>query len=222
MATERAVLAYSGGLDTSCILKYLQERGYEVIAYIADVGQADDFDEVRERAEKTGAASVHIEDLRETFVTEFVFPALAGNAFYENRYLLGTALARPLIARGQVEIALREGASVVAHGATGKGNDQVRFELGYAALAPQLRVFAPWKDADFLDRFKGRSDLLAYAAEHDIEMDVTVEKPYSTDENLMHKSYEAGVLEDPMLVPPEDMFDLTRSVRDAADDQFIS
>ncbi len=221
MATERVVLAYSGGLDTSCILKYLGELGYEVIAYIADVGQADDFDEIRERAEKTGAVSVFIEDLRETFVTEFVFPALAGNAIYENRYLLGTALARPLIAKGQVEIALREGASVVAHGATGKGNDQVRFELGYAALAPQLEVFAPWKDADFLARFKGRSDLLAYAAEHGIEMDVTVEKPYSTDENLMHKSYEAGVLEDPMLVPPEDMFDLTRSVRDASDEPVL-
>ena len=218
MATEKAVLAYSGGLDTSCILKFLQERGYEVIAYIADVGQKDDFEEVSERALSTGASQVFIEDLRESFVTEFVFPALAGNAFYENRYLLGTALARPLIARRQVEIALREGAGTVAHGATGKGNDQVRFELAYAALAPHLRIMAPWKDAEFLDKFQGRSDLLRYAEEHSITMDVTVEKPYSTDENLMHKSYEAGMLEDPLLAPPEEMFDLTRSLQDAPDE----
>ena len=218
MATEKAVLAYSGGLDTSCILKFLQERGYEVIAYIADVGQEDDFEEVSERALSTGASQVFVEDLRESFVTEFVFPALAGNAFYENRYLLGTALARPLIARRQVEIALREGAGTVAHGATGKGNDQVRFELAYAALAPHLRIMAPWKDAEFLDKFKGRSDLLRYAEEHSISMDVTVEKPYSTDENLMHKSYEAGILEDPLLAPPEEMFDLTRSLHEAPDE----
>jgi argininosuccinate synthase len=218
MAAEKVVLAYSGGLDTSCILKFLQERGYEVIAYVADVGQKDDFEEVGERALKTGASEVFIEDLRESFVTEFVFPALAGNAFYENRYLLGTALARPLIARRQVEIALREGAATVSHGATGKGNDQVRFELAYAALAPQLKIMAPWKDAEFLDKFKGRSDLLRYAEEHSIAMDVTAEKPYSTDENLMHKSYEAGVLEDPLLAPPEEMFDLTRSLGEAPDE----
>ena len=218
MATEKVVLAYSGGLDTSCILKFLQERGYEVIAYIANLGQQDDFDELAARAHQTGASSVFVEDLREALVTEFVFPALAGNAYYENRYLLGTALARPLIARRQVEIALREGATTVAHGATGKGNDQVRFELAYAALAPQLRILAPWKDAEFLQRFEGRRDLLLYAEEHGMVMDVSAEKPYSTDENLMHKSYEAGVLEDPSLPPSEEMFDLTRSPQDAPED----
>ena len=216
--SSTAVLAYSGGLDTSCILKYLQEQGCDVIAYVADVGQLDDFDHVAERARATGASKVYVEDLREDFLAEFVFPALAGNAFYENRYLLGTALARPLIARRQVEIAIREGADVVSHGATGKGNDQVRFELAYAALAPQLRIFAPWKDAEFLARFKGRSDLLRYAEEHGISMDVSVEKPYSTDENLMHKSYEAGMLEDPQLTPPDEMFDRSVSPLDAPDE----
>ena len=216
--SSTAVLAYSGGLDTSCILKYLQEQGRDVIAYVADVGQLDDFDLVAERARATGASKVYVEDLREDFLTEFVFPALSGNAFYENRYLLGTALARPLIARRQVEIAIREGADVVSHGATGKGNDQVRFELAYASLAPQLRIFAPWKDAEFLARFKGRSDLLRYAEEHGILMDVSVEKPYSTDENLMHKSYEAGMLEDPQLTPPDEMFDRSVSPLDAPDE----
>ncbi|MDX1383411.1 MAG: argininosuccinate synthase [Thermoanaerobaculia bacterium] len=218
MSDQKVVLAYSGGLDTSCILKYLQEKGYEVIAYVADLGQGDDFEVVERRALATGAASVHVEDLRRDFVVEFVLPALAGNALYENRYLLGTSLARPLIARKQVEIALAAGADTVSHGATGKGNDQVRFELAYAALAPHLQIFAPWKDREFLNRFKGRRDLLRYAEEHGIEMDVSVEKPYSTDENLMHKSYEAGILEDPMLTPPDDMFDLTVSPLAAPDE----
>jgi argininosuccinate synthase len=214
---KRIVLAYSGGLDTSCILKYLQEKGYEVIAFVANLGQDDDFAVVERRARATGAVEVYVEDLRRTFVTDFVFPSIAGNALYENRYLLGTSLARPLIARGQVEVALATGAGWVSHGATGKGNDQVRFELAYAALAPQLRVFAPWKDPEFLGRFKGRTDLLRYAAEHGIELEVSVEKPWSTDENLMHKSYEAGLLEDPMWAPPEEMFDRTRSPMDAPD-----
>ena len=218
MASEQVVLAYSGGLDTSCILKFLQECGYDVIAYIADVGQQDDFDELGARAAQAGATRVFVEDLRETFVTEFVFPALAGNAFYENRYLLGTALARPLIARRQVEIALQEGATTLAHGATGKGNDQVRFELAYAALGPDLKVMAPWKAPEFLERFKGRRDLLRYAEEHSIPIDVSVEKPYSTDENLLHKSYEAGMLEDPLQVPPDDMFDLTCSPQEAPEE----
>ena len=163
MPDKKAVLAYSGGLDTSCILKYLQEEGYEVVAYVADLGQSDDFSVVEQRAFATGASKVYVEDLRAEFVTEFVLPALAGNAVYENRYLLGTSLARPLIARRHVEIALSEGADTVAHGATGKGNDQVRFELGYAALAPHLKVLAPWKEPAFLARFSGRSDLLRYA-----------------------------------------------------------
>ncbi|HVR28997.1 MAG TPA: argininosuccinate synthase [Thermoanaerobaculia bacterium] len=215
--SERVVLAYSGGLDTSCILKYLQQKGYEVVAFIANLGQEDDFSVLERRARDQGAVAVHVEDLRRTFVTEFVLPSIAGNALYENRYLLGTSLARPLIARGQVEVALAEGAGWISHGATGKGNDQVRFELAYAALAPQLRVFAPWKDPEFLGRFRGRSDLLRYAEEHGLKLDVSVEKPWSTDENLMHKSYEAGLLEDPMWAPPDEMFDRTRSPMEAPD-----
>ena len=217
MSEKKVVLAYSGGLDTACILKDLQEQGYEVIAYVADVGQQDDFDDVSERAKATGASKVFVEDLKRDFVTEFIFPAIAGNAVYENRYLLGTALARPVIARRQVEIALAEGAGAVSHGATGKGNDQVRFELAFAALAPDLDIIAPWKDPEFLGRFQGRSDLLAFAKRHEIPVEATVEKPYSSDENLMHRSYEAGMLEDPEAIPPDDMFKLTRSLEDAPD-----
>jgi argininosuccinate synthase len=214
---EKVVLAYSGGLDTSCILKWLVEAGYEVVAYVADVGQKEDFSLLRERALATGATRVHVEDLRAEFVTEFIFPAIAGNAIYENRYLLGTALARPLIARRQVEIALDEHAAYVSHGATGKGNDQVRFELAFWALAPQIKLIAPWKQRAFLERFKGRPDLIQYAKEKGIPVDATVEKPYSMDENLMHKSYESGILEDPARTPEEDMFTLTRSPRTAPD-----
>ena len=217
MSEKKVVLAYSGGLDTACILKDLQEQGYEVIAYVADVGQQDDFDDVSERAKATGASKVFVEDLKRDFVTEFIFPAIAGNAVYENRYLLGTALARPVIARRQVEIALAEGAGAVSHGATGKGNDQVRFELAFAALAPDLEIIAPWKDPEFLGRFQGRSDLLAFAQRHAIPVEATAEKPYSSDENLMHRSYEAGMLEDPEAIPPDDMFKLTRSLEDAPD-----
>jgi len=217
VSKEKVVLAYSGGLDTACILKDLIERGHDVIAYVADVGQQEDFQEVAERAMATGASKAVVEDLKEDFVSEFIFPAIAGNAIYENRYLLGTSLARPVIARRQVEVALSEGATALAHGATGKGNDQVRFELAYAALAPNLRVISPWKERAFLDRFQGRSDLLAYAREHGIPVEATVEKPYSSDENLMHRSYEAGLLEDPDAVPPADMFKLTRALEDTPD-----
>jgi argininosuccinate synthase len=217
MQPKKIVLAYSGGLDTACILKVLLQRGYEVIAMVADVGQQEDFEEVADRARRTGASDVYIEDLKREFVTGFIFPAIAGNAVYENRYLLGTSLARPVIAKRQVEIAIREGADHVAHGATGKGNDQVRFELAYAALAPHLQVIAPWKEREFLQRFRGRSDLLAFAREHAIPVEATAEKPYSSDENLMHRSYEAGVLEDPLAVPAADMFKLTRSPQDAPD-----
>jgi argininosuccinate synthase len=218
LSHKKVVLAYSGGLDTACILKTLLQRGHEVVAYVADVGQQEDFDDIARRARETGASQVFVEDLKRAFVTDFIFPAIAGNAVYENRYLLGTALARPVIARRQVEIALREGAEAVAHGATGKGNDQVRFELAFAALAPGLEVIAPWKDRAFLDRFQGRSDLLAFAREHEIPVEATVEKPYSSDENLMHRSYEAGLLEDPAREPPADMFKLTRSIEDAPDE----
>ena len=161
--SERVILAYSGGLDTSVILKWLTLRGYEVIAYIADVGQRDDFDAAKEKALRSGASKVRVEDLREEFVTDFIFPAFKANAMYEGRYLLGTALARPLIAKRQIEIAIAEGAPYVAHGATGKGNDQVRFELAYYALHPTIKVIAPWKDREFLAHFKGRTDLLEFA-----------------------------------------------------------
>jgi argininosuccinate synthase len=217
LSKKKVVLAYSGGLDTACILKDLLMRGYDVIAYVADVGQQEDFDEVAGRALETGASAVFVEDLKRDFVTEFIFPAIAGNAVYENRYLLGTALARPVIARRQVEIALREGATAVAHGATGKGNDQVRFEMAFAALGPRLEVISPWKERAFLDRFQGRPDLLAFAEEHGIPVEATAEKPYSSDENLMHRSYEAGMLEDPEAEPPKDMFKLTRALEDTPD-----
>ncbi len=217
MPNQKVVLAYSGGLDTACILKDLLMRGYDVIAYVADVGQQEDFDEVADRARETGASAVFVEDLKRDFVTEFIFPAIAGNAVYENRCLLGTALARPVIARRHVEIALREGATAVAHGATGKGNDQVRFEMAFAALGPGLEIIAPWKEREFLERFQGRRDLLAFAEEHGIPVEATAEKPYSSDENLMHRSYEAGMLEDPEAEPPKDMFKLTRALEDTPD-----
>lgn len=212
------VLAYSGGLDTACILKVLMQRGYRVIAYVANVGQKEDFDEIAKRARQAGAYKVFVEDLRREFVTDFIFPAIAGNAVYENRYLLGTALARPVIARRQVEIAIREGAGAVAHGATGKGNDQVRFELAFSALAPGLKVITPWKEREFLERFQGRSDLLEFAKKHDIPVEATAEKPFSSDENLMHRSYEAGLLEDPAVPLPEGMFKLTRSLDKTPDE----
>ena len=216
--TQKIVLAYSGGLDTACILRFLQERGYDVIAFVADVGQQEDFDAVAVRARAQGATDVVVRDLRRELVTDFIFPAIAGNAVYENRYLLGTALARPLIARHHVEVAREQGASTLSHGATGKGNDQVRFELAFAALAPGMKIVAPWKDREFLDRFQGRQDLLRYAAEQELDIDVSESKPYSTDENLMHCSYEAGVLEDPATSPTEDMFRLTRSPEDAPEE----
>jgi len=214
---KRVVLAYSGGLDTACILKTLIQQGFDVVAYVANVGQLEDFADIERRARETGAGQVFVEDLRHEFVTDFIWPAIAGNAVYENRYLLGTALARPVIARRQVEIARRVGAAALAHGATGKGNDQVRFELAFAALAPDLEVIAPWKDPAFLARFQGRRDLLAFAAEHDIPVEATAEKPYSSDENLMHRSYEAGLLEDPDAAPPAEMFKLTRALENTPD-----
>jgi len=195
---EKVVLAYSGGLDTSVILKWLIEKGYEVIAFVADVGQEEDFDECRKKALNLGASKVIISDLKREFVTDYVFKALKANAIYEDRYLLGTALARPLIASKQIEIAKAEGANAVAHGATGKGNDQVRFELCYYALKPGVKVISPWKDAEFLQTFKGRTDLLRYASEKNIPVKASLAKPYSEDENLMHISHEAGILEDPM------------------------
>ncbi len=202
----KIVLAYSGGLDTSVILAWLKERyNAEIIAYVANVGQQEDFEFIREKAIKTGASKVYVEDLREEFVRDFVFKAIQANAVYEYKYLLGTSLARPLIAKRQVEIALKENAEAVAHGATGKGNDQVRFELTYRALAPHLKIIAPWKEDDF---FKARNDLIEFAKKKDIPIPVTLEKPYSTDPNLMHISYEGGILEDPSNEYDKSMFQM--------------
>ena len=206
MDNKKVVLAYSGGLDTSVILKWLIDKGYEVIAYVANVGQDDDFEEVERKALKIGASRVYIRDLRREFVTDYIFPALKANAVYENRYLLGTSLARPVIAKYQIIIADEEKASLVAHGATGKGNDQVRFELSYYALNPGIKVLAPWKTQEFLDQFKGRTDMLNYAKDHNIPVKATVKKPYSEDDNLMHISHEAGILEDPAYKPEKEMF----------------
>lgn len=214
---KKIVLAYSGGLDTSVILKWLIDEGYNVIAYIADVGQDDDFNEAREKALAIGASRVYIEDLKEEFVTGYIFPAIKANAVYESRYLLGTALARPLIAKRQIEIAAKEGAEYVSHGATGKGNDQVRFELTYYALNPKIKVFAPWKNKEFLQQFRGRTDLLNYAKEKGIPVKATLKKPYSEDDNLMHISHEAGILEDPKYKAGRDIISRIKLPQDAPD-----
>jgi argininosuccinate synthase len=214
LAPRRVVLAYSGGLDTSVILRWLIERYHcEVVAFCADLGQGEELVTVRDKAMRTGASCVHIVDLREEFVRDFIFPMLRANAVYEGAYLLGTSIARPLIARAQVEIAHREGADGVAHGATGKGNDQVRFELTYAALAPELRVIAPWREWEL----GSRTALIEFARRHDIPVPVTAERPYSTDRNLFHISYEGGILEDPWAEPPDKMFLLTNSPQAAPD-----
>jgi len=215
--SEKVVLAYSGGLDTSVILRWLVERGHEVIAFVADVGQNDDFEKVREKAVRTGASTVYVEDLKEEFVTDFIFPAFKANAIYEGRYLLGTALARPLIAKHQIAVAAREQAPIVSHGATGKGNDQVRFELTYYALNPKIKVFSPWKTPEFLAEFQGRSDLLAYAATHGIDVQATSAKPYSEDDNLLHISHEAGILEDPGRPAAEEVYSRTVAPERAPD-----
>ena len=211
---KKIVLAYSGGLDTSVILKWLRET-YEcpVVAYAADLGQAEEIDGIREKALETGADDVIIDDLKEEFVRDFVWPALRANAVYESTYLLGTSLARPLIARGQVEVARRVGADAVSHGATGKGNDQVRFELAYMALDPGLKIIAPWRIWDF----RGREDLMEYARSKGIPVPVTKKKPYSSDRNLLHISFEGGILEDTWTAPPEDMFVLSVSPEKAPD-----
>ena len=218
---KKVVLAYSGGLDTSVILKWLVNKGYDVIAFIADVGQKDDFDAAKEKALKTGASKVYVENLRKRLVTDFIFPALMGNAIYEGRYLLGTALARPIIAQKQIEIAEKEGAEYVAHGATGKGNDQVRFELSYYALNPEIKVISPWKNKEFLKDFEGRTDLINYAKKNNIPVKATKERPFSEDENLMHISHEAGILEDPLTKPEEYIFTRSKSPKDAPDKETI-
>ncbi|MCI5148164.1 MAG: argininosuccinate synthase [Candidatus Electrothrix sp. MAN1_4] len=214
MSVHKIVLAYSGGLDTSVILKWLAEE-YEcpIIAYSADVGQKEDWDAVRQKGMATGAEKVIIADLREEFVRDYIFPAFRANAIYEGSYLLGTSLARPIIAKEQVRIAEQEGANAVSHGATGKGNDQVRFELGYLALNPKLQIIAPWRIWDLNSRKK----LVAFAKEHAIPIPTTKKNPYSSDENLLHISFEGGILEDPWNEPKEDMFKLSVSPENAPD-----
>jgi argininosuccinate synthase len=205
----KVVLAYSGGLDTSVILKWLAERGHEVVAYIADVGQNEDLDAVKKKALATGAVKAVIVDLKEELVTDYVFAAVKANAVYEGRYLLGTSLARPVIAKGQIALAHAENATHVAHGATGKGNDQVRFELSYAALDPKIFVISPWKDPEFLYAFKGRPDLLRYAKSHGIDVKASADKPFSEDANLIHISHESGILKDPAAGAAEDVYSWT-------------
>jgi argininosuccinate synthase len=214
---EKIVLAYSGGLDTSVILKWFIEEGYDVVAYIADIGQEEDFDAAREKAEKIGASAVYVENLKEEFITDYIFPAIKSQAIYEGRYLLGTSVARPLIAKRQIEIAAKEGAQYVSHGATGKGNDQVRFELSYYALNPDIKVLAPWKMDSFLTRFKGRTDMLNYADQYGIPVKASRSKPYSEDDNFLHISHEAGILEDPNAICAEDVYSRTTSIADAPD-----
>ena len=214
----KVVLAYSGGLDTSIILKWLiEEYDAEVIAYTADVGQGEEVEEARLKAIRTGAVDAIAEDLTAEFVEDFVFPALRANAVYEWYYLLGTSLARPVISKGMIEAARRYGADAISHGATGKGNDQVRFELSAYALEPDIEVIAPWREWNL----KGRADLVAYAEQHDIPIPVTPEKPYSTDANILHVSYEGGVLEDPWTAPPREMFRTTVDPREAPDEEQI-
>ncbi|MGB9697864.1 MAG: argininosuccinate synthase [Thermodesulfobacteriota bacterium] len=211
---KKVVLAYSGGLDTSVILHWLKETyDCEVIAFVADLGQGEELAGLKEKGLRSGASKVYIEDLQEEFVRDFIFPMLRANAVYESGYLMGTSIARPLIAKKQMEIAAAEGADAVAHGATGKGNDQVRFEITYLAFNPRIQIIAPWKIWDF----KSRTDLINYAQKHGIPVPVTVAKPYSSDRNLFHISFEGGILEDPWREPPEDMFILTRSPQAAPD-----
>ncbi len=212
---QKVILAYSGGLDTSVILKWLINKGYDVTAFVADVGQDEDFEQVRAKALKIGASSIIVDDCKNEFVTDYIFPALQSGSLYEGRYLLGTSLARPLIAKKMVEYAKKHSITHAAHGATGKGNDQVRFELVLMQFLPNVTIVAPWKDPEFLAQFNGRTDMLNYAAEHGIPVTSTLQKPYSMDENLLHTSYEAGILEDPASTPPASMFKKTVSPMDA-------
>ncbi len=205
---NKVVLAYSGGLDTSVILKWLRETyGCEVIAFCADLGQGEDLPEVKRKALAVGASRVYVEDLRELFARDYIFPMLRASAVYEGTYLMGTSIARPLIARRQIEIAHEEQAEAVAHGATGKGNDQVRFELTYLSLDPEVKVIAPWREWTM----RSRRELIEYASTHNIPVTATKAKPYSTDANLFHVSYEGGILEDPWEAPPEEIFQMTVS-----------
>lgn len=221
MAKEKVILAYSGGLDTSVILKWLANKGFDVIAYVADVGQNEDFEAIKEKAYATGASKVYIEDLKKELVTDYIFPTLKANAIYEGTYMLGTSIARPIIAKRHIEIAKMEGTKYVAHGATGKGNDQVRFEFGYYMNMPDVKIISPWKDEEWLSQFEGRTDMFNYAEKYNIPVKASIKKPYSEDENLIHISHEAGILEDPSLRCPEDVFNLTVSPKNAPDEETV-
>ncbi len=211
---NKIILAYSGGLDTSVILKWLQVNyNCPVVAYAADIGQEEDWEAVRQKAIDTGASNVYIQDLRDEFARDYIFPMLRANAIYEGVYLLGTSIARPLIAKEQIRIAEIEGADTVSHGATGKGNDQVRFELTYMALNPDIQIVAPWRIWDL----NSRNRLIDFANEHSIPVPVTKKKPYSMDANMLHISYEGGILEDPWAEPPDDMFTWTKNPETAPD-----
>ncbi|MBI5640149.1 MAG: argininosuccinate synthase [Nitrospirae bacterium] len=211
---KKIVLAYSGGLDTSVAIQWLKETyNAEVIAFCADLWQGEDLRKVRQKALRTGASKVYIEDLREEFVRDYIFPMLRANAVYEGTYLLGTSIARPLIAKKQIEIAIKEGADAVAHGATGKGNDQIRFELTYYALKPDIKVVAPWREWSF----DSRESLIDYSERHGIPVTATKAKPFSTDQNIFHISYEGGILEDPWKEPPTDMYTMTTPLEKTPD-----
>ncbi len=217
MSKPKVVLAYSGGLDTSVILKWLINKGYEVITYTADVGQDDDFEAVRRKALACGATKAYVENLQKEFVTDYIFPCFKASAIYEDRYLLGTSIARPLIMKRHIEIANEEGAEYIAHGCTGKGNDQVRFELSAFALKPDIKIISPWKDYEFLNEFQGRPDMIAYAEKHNIEIKKTQGKSYSEDDNLLHISHESGILEDPAMECPEYVYSKSVSPEKAPD-----
>uniref|UniRef100_A0A182N639 Argininosuccinate synthase n=1 Tax=Anopheles dirus TaxID=7168 RepID=A0A182N639_9DIPT len=217
MSKEKVLLAYSGGLDTSCILKWLLEQQYEVICFMADVGQTEDFGAARDKALKIGASDVVVKDMKDFFVEKFVWPAVQMGLIYEDRYLLGTSLARPCISKGLMDVATQRGCSYISHGATGKGNDQIRFELSCYALNPTVRVIAPWRMETFCQRFQGRSDLLEYAKRSNIPVSATPKAPWSMDANIMHISYESGILEDPSVAAPEELYQLTHSPARAPD-----
>jgi len=216
MSKGRVCLAYSGGLDTSTILKWLLNEGYQVVAFLADVGQDEDFAAVEKKALAIGAEKMVIQNVQREFM-EIIHSAIQCNAIYEDRYLLGTSLARPVIARAQTKVALEHNCDFVSHGCTGKGNDQVRFELAFAACNPSLKVIAPWRLPEFCEKFKGRQDLLRFASENNIPVSSTPSKPWSMDENMVHCSYEAGVLEDPDHSPPKDLWKMTLDPLDAPD-----
>lgn len=218
MSKEKLVLAYSGGLDTSVIVRWLADEGYDVIALCLDLGQkVEDLEEIRKKGLQAGASEVLVEDVSEEFVSDFVLPSIQINAVYEGVYLLGTSLARPLIVKKQIEVAKKYGATAVSHGATGKGNDQVRFEIGYLSLMPDVKIVAPWKMEKFYSAYPGRAELIEYAKQHNIPVKATKDQPWSSDENLLHISFEAGMLEDPWTKPLDEMFELSVSPKDAPD-----